>query len=316
MGGPVVWPMGCPKSRVGEGPFITSVPEEKATIPPFPTTEEGPSIPAPHTGREKVLFPTPPRSIEFIDISGDTSPEEIPLQRPRRTRPSQNIEAEQRVESAPDIEAPIDTSPLPGGDQAATFEAPASTKAAGAVPASPTPVPRSHNLDDIFSDIPPAIGEATGLGHLPISRATRAASRATETDARDSLTDAMNMAERHRLLKSQHAKDKEKLRVVEQKAKARSRISDELKSKLEKAAEANDVLQAELESANQIHRVLLEERSKLAKLEKVEADLEESLKDMEPAEARTTILVQYEWWKSQRATLEQAQKGLGDLQLG
>ncbi|XP_059289369.1 uncharacterized protein LOC132042879 [Lycium ferocissimum] len=123
------------------------------------------------------------------------------------------------------------------------------------------------------------------------------------------------MAERHRLLESEHAKDKEKLRVVEQKTEARARISDELKSKFEEASEANDVLQDELKSVNQIHRVLLEERSKLvAKLEKVEADLEESLKDMEAAEARTTILVEYERWKSRRATLEQAQKGLGDLQ--
>ncbi|XP_060190762.1 uncharacterized protein LOC132620055 [Lycium barbarum] len=258
--------------RVGEGPFVDSIPEEEATIPPFPTTGEGPSILAPHTGREEVLFPTPLRSIEFIDFSGDALPEEAPLKRPRRSGPSLDIEAEQRAESAPDTGATITTSPQPGGDQAATSEASTSTKAAGAVPASPTPAPRSDNLDAIFSDIPPATGETAGFGHLPIPRATR-------------------------------------------KAEARARISDELKNKFEEATKANDVLQAELESANQIQRVLLEERSELAaKLEKAEADLEESLKDMEAAEARTTILVEYEWWKSRRATLKQAQKGLGDLQ--
>ncbi|XP_059316209.1 uncharacterized protein LOC132067096 [Lycium ferocissimum] len=122
------------------------------------------------------------------------------------------------------------------------------------------------------------------------------------------------MAERHRLLESENAKDKEKLKVVEQKAEARARISDELKGKFEEEAVANDLLQAELESAHQIQRTLLEERSKLAaKLAKAEADLEESLKDVEAAEARTTIEVEYERWKSRRVTLEQAQQGLGDL---
>ncbi|XP_060178857.1 uncharacterized protein LOC132609049 [Lycium barbarum] len=39
----------------------------------------------------------------------------------------------------------------------------------------------------MFSDTPPATGEAAGFGHLPIPLATRAASRTTETRARDSL---------------------------------------------------------------------------------------------------------------------------------
>ncbi|XP_060183108.1 uncharacterized protein LOC132613069 [Lycium barbarum] len=127
--------------------------------------------------------------------------------------------------------------------------------------------------------------------------------------------DAVRMVEMHRHLEFESANDKEKLRVVEQKAEKRARISDELKSKLEEEAEANDVLQAELESANQIQTVLLEERSELeAKLTKAEVDLEESLKDTEIAEARSTILVEYERWKSRRITLEEVKKGLGDLQ--
>ncbi|XP_060200288.1 uncharacterized protein LOC132628525 [Lycium barbarum] len=127
--------------------------------------------------------------------------------------------------------------------------------------------------------------------------------------------DAVKMAERHRLLESENAKDKEKMKAVEQKAEARARINDELKSKFEEAAKANNVLQAELKSAHQIQKTLLEERSELAaKLAKAEADLEESLKDVEAAEARTTIMVEYEWWKSRRVTLEQAQQGLGNLQ--
>ncbi|XP_059306310.1 uncharacterized protein LOC132057718 [Lycium ferocissimum] len=104
--------------------------------------------------------------------------------------------------------------------------------------------------------------------------------------------DTVRMAERHQQLGSESANNKEKLRVVEQKAEKRARISDELKRKLEEAVEANDMLQAELESANQIQIVLLEERSELeAKLKKAEVDLEESLKDTETAEARSTILV-------------------------
>ncbi|XP_060170866.1 uncharacterized protein LOC132601822 [Lycium barbarum] len=127
--------------------------------------------------------------------------------------------------------------------------------------------------------------------------------------------DAMRMAERHRRFESESANDKDKLRVAEEKAETRARISDELKSKLEEATEANDVLQAEFESANQTRLALLEVRSELeAKLKKSEADLEESLKYMEAAEARSTILIEYERWKSRRVTLEQVEKGLGDLQ--
>ncbi|XP_059290277.1 uncharacterized protein LOC132043826 [Lycium ferocissimum] len=420
--------------RVGAGPFIASVPEEETTILPSSTAEEGTSIPTPNTGGEEdVLFPIPLRSIEFIDISGDASPEVAPLvKRPRRSGPSSDTEADQRAESAPDNEAIMVTSPLPGGDQATTSEAPVSTEAAGAVPISPTPTSRSDNLEDMFSDIPSATREASGFGHLPIPRATRAASRSTKTGARDSLSvvlvnegfvraqhevddlkgqldaqgretekfqllpqekedqlsraaalpnlqseleaskaenlrlkaeladmieknrlleadnfglnrdnanfitrlgeleaiisqlrseldsikaDAVRMAEGHHQLESESANDKEKLKVADEKAKTRARISDELKSKLEEATEANDVLQAEFESANQIRIALLEERSELeAKLKKAEANLEESLKDMETAEARSTILIEYERWKLRRVTLEQIEKGLGDLQ--
>ncbi|XP_060182923.1 uncharacterized protein LOC132612861 [Lycium barbarum] len=126
--------------------------------------------------------------------------------------------------------------------------------------------------------------------------------------------DAVKMAERHQLLESENAKDKEKLRVVDQKEEDRARICDELKRKFEEAAEANDILKAELESATQVQEILDGERSKLAaKLAKDKAHLEESLKDVEAAEARTTIAVEYERWKSRRVTLEQAQQGLGDL---
>ncbi|XP_059306366.1 uncharacterized protein LOC132057780 [Lycium ferocissimum] len=109
-------------------------------------------------------------------------------------------------------------------------------------------------------------------------------------------TDAVKVAERLHQLESERANDKEKLRVVEEKVKTRARISDELKSKLEKATKANDLLQTEFESANQIRVALLEVKSEPeARLKKVEVDLEESLKDMEAAEAHSMILIEYEW---------------------
>ncbi|XP_059307612.1 uncharacterized protein LOC132059122 [Lycium ferocissimum] len=391
----------------------------------------------------------------------------------------------------------MDAGPLPGDDPAATSEVPASTEPAGAAPTSPAP--RLDNLDDMFSNTPPAIGEAVGFGHLPIPRVTRAANRSTETGSRESLvrifpapsveprrtrsatitvpedcsflsrpvgiasylrplisdsdkrkmtgvpwqslinegmhagnrsvvlvneafiraqqevddlkgqldaqgretekfqhllqvkedqlnraaalsnlqpeleaakaknlrlkdelagmveknrlleadkvglsqdnarfssrlgeleatisqlrreldsvkTDAVNMVERHKLLESENAEYKNKLRVFERKAEDRARICDELKTKFEETAEANDILKAELESATQVQRILDEERDELvAKLAQAEADLAEALKNVEAAEAHTTIAVEYERWKSRRATLEQAEQGFGDL---
>ncbi|XP_060211884.1 uncharacterized protein LOC132639459 [Lycium barbarum] len=127
-------------------------------------------------------------------------------------------------------------------------------------------------------------------------------------------TDAVNMAERHRRLESENAKYKDKLRVFEQKAEDRARICDELKTKFEETAEANEFLKAELESATQVQRILDVERSELVdKLAQAEVYLIKALKNVEAAEAHTTITVEYERWKSWRATLEQAQQGFGDL---
>ncbi|XP_059302347.1 uncharacterized protein LOC132054322 [Lycium ferocissimum] len=277
----------------------------------------------------------------------------------------------------------------------------------------------------MFSDTPPATGEATDFGYLPIPRVTRAASRSIETGARDSLlvneafiraqqevddlkgqldaqgretekfqhllqvkedqlnraaalsnlqpeleaakaenlwlkdelagiveknrlleadkvglsqdnarfssrlgelkatisqlrreldsvkTDAVNIAERHRLLESESAKYKDRMRVFEQKAKDRARICDELRIKFEETAEANDILKAELKSATQIQRILDEERDELvAKLARGRGRFACFFKSVE---AHTTIAVEYERWKSRRATLEQAQQAFGDL---
>ncbi|XP_060190783.1 uncharacterized protein LOC132620086 [Lycium barbarum] len=127
--------------------------------------------------------------------------------------------------------------------------------------------------------------------------------------------DAEKVAERLHQLEFERATDKEKLRVAEEKAKTRARISDELKSKLEEATATNDLLQAEFELIYQVRIALLEMKSELeARLKKAEADLEESLKDMEAAEARSTILIEYERWKSRWATSEQVEIGLGEIQ--
>ncbi|XP_060212002.1 uncharacterized protein LOC132639580 [Lycium barbarum] len=96
------------------------------------------------------------------------------------------------------------TSPLTSSDQATISKAPASTEAAGAIPVSPAPASRSDNLDDMFSNIPPTIGEATGFVHLLISRATRTASRSTETGARDTLAGLDAGMIVHQCLSEQH----------------------------------------------------------------------------------------------------------------
>ncbi|XP_059311934.1 uncharacterized protein LOC132063421 [Lycium ferocissimum] len=175
--------------RVGATPSVAFIPEEDVTIPPLPSAEEGLSAPALQTGGEEVLYPTPLRSIEYVDISGDASSEETPLQRTRRSGQAPAAEADQRAEPVPETEAPMDVGPLPGDETAATSEIPASTEAApnSPTPVSPTPASRSDNFDDMFSDTPPATELAAGFGHLPIPRVTREASRSTETGARDSL---------------------------------------------------------------------------------------------------------------------------------
>ncbi|XP_059295673.1 uncharacterized protein LOC132049014 [Lycium ferocissimum] len=126
--------------------------------------------------------------------------------------------------------------------------------------------------------------------------------------------DAEKAAEKFHQLETERATEREKLRVLEEKVETRARAVDELKSKLEEATAANDLLQTELESVNQVRITLLEAKFELEEnLKKAEADLEESLKDMEAAEAHTTLSIEYERWKSRRVTLEQVERGLGDI---
>ncbi|XP_059302348.1 uncharacterized protein LOC132054323 [Lycium ferocissimum] len=126
--------------------------------------------------------------------------------------------------------------------------------------------------------------------------------------------DTEKVAEKFHQLETERAAEREKLRVFEEKAETHARGVDELKGKLEEATVANDLLQTELESVNQVRITLLEEKFELEEnLKKAEVELEESLKDMEAAEAHTTLLIEYERWKSQRVTLEQVERGLGDI---
>ncbi|XP_060211057.1 uncharacterized protein LOC132638088 [Lycium barbarum] len=96
-------------------------------------------------------------------------------------------EAAQRTELAPESEAPPVIGPLPDYEAAATTEPPFIVKAAEVAPSSSTPTPRPDEFEDMFSGTPLATGEAAGFGHLPIPRATRSASRTSESGARDSL---------------------------------------------------------------------------------------------------------------------------------
>ncbi|XP_060193348.1 uncharacterized protein LOC132622712 isoform X2 [Lycium barbarum] len=145
--------------RVGATPSVAPIPEEAVSVPPLPSTGEGLLVPAPH--------------------SGETSSEDTPLQRTRRLGEAAAAEAEQRTEPASETEVPI--------EPATTTEPPAFAEDTEAAPSSSTPAPRVDEFEDMFSGTPPATGEAAGFGHLPIPRATRSASRTSESGARDRL---------------------------------------------------------------------------------------------------------------------------------
>ncbi|XP_060203994.1 uncharacterized protein LOC132632155 isoform X2 [Lycium barbarum] len=134
--------------RIDVAPSVASILEEGITVSSLPSAGEGPSAPALHTG--------------------DASSEETPLQRTRRSGKAPAAEAGQRTEPVPETEVPTAVGPLPDYETAATSEILTFAEAAEATPSSPTPTSRSDEFDDMFSDTPPATGEAAGFRHLPI----------------------------------------------------------------------------------------------------------------------------------------------------
>ncbi|XP_059310826.1 uncharacterized protein LOC132062229 [Lycium ferocissimum] len=126
--------------------------------------------------------------------------------------------------------------------------------------------------------------------------------------------DTEKREEKIRQLEAERASDKEKLRVIEEKAETRARISDDLKGQLEDAILANNALQTEPASVNEVRITLIDMKSELEeKLKNAQADLVETCKDVEVAEARSTILVEHEQWKSPRVILEQVERGMEDI---
>ncbi|XP_060206640.1 uncharacterized protein LOC132634399 [Lycium barbarum] len=126
--------------------------------------------------------------------------------------------------------------------------------------------------------------------------------------------DAEKAVEKSRQLEVERSIEKEKLRVFEEKAETRARISNELKGKLEEAIAANDRLQTELTSVNEVRITLIDMKSELEqKLKKTEANLNEALNDIVAAEARSTLLAEYERWKSPRMTLEHGEQGMENI---
>ncbi|XP_060183012.1 protein MLP1 homolog [Lycium barbarum] len=110
-----------------------------------------------------------------------------PLQLTRRPEKAIAVESGQRTEPVPEIEVPTDVGPLPDYETAAPSEIPAFAEAAEAPQSSPTPASRPDAFDEMFADTPPVTDEAASFRHLPIPRATRAASRTTKSGARDGL---------------------------------------------------------------------------------------------------------------------------------
>ncbi|XP_060186706.1 uncharacterized protein LOC132616129 [Lycium barbarum] len=107
--------------------------------------------------------------------------------------------------------------------------------------------------------------------------------------------DATGLAEMNRLLESETALYRERMRTFEEKAEKRAQMYESLKTELAEAVNANDALKAELEAATRRQDTLEENRGVLAaKLAKAEADLEEALKNVEATEAHTAIVAEYE----------------------
>ncbi|XP_060212105.1 uncharacterized protein LOC132639687 [Lycium barbarum] len=131
----------------------------------------------------------------------------------------------------------------------------------------------------------------------------------------DSVKDeAAKMEENFRHLEAERAIEKDTLKTVEEKAETRAWISDELKSKLEAVVRANDALQAELAASNEVRVALSDMMSELEEtLKRAQVDLEEAHKDIEATEARSTLLVELEKWRSRRSTLEAIQRGIEDI---
>ncbi|XP_060210445.1 uncharacterized protein LOC132637362 [Lycium barbarum] len=174
-------------------------------------------------------------------------------------------------------------------------------------------------LNDVVEKNKLLDGDNKNLSRENSSFATKLSEfEATITQLREELdsvkVNAEKMVEKFRQLEAKRAAEKEKLRIVEEKAETRARISDELKRQLETAVLANDALQTELASVSEVRITLSDKKSELEeKLKKAQADLEEACKDIEATEARSTLLVELEWWKSQRVTLEQVERGMEDI---
>ncbi|XP_060188683.1 G-type lectin S-receptor-like serine/threonine-protein kinase At1g11410 [Lycium barbarum] len=118
---------------------------------------------------------------------GETSSEDTPLQSKRGSGEAAAVGADQRTVPMPESKAPVGPHPPPEHKPAKTAEPPALAEHIGDAPSSSTPAPRVDNFDDMFSSTPPATGEASGFGHIPIPRAMRPANRISESGARDSL---------------------------------------------------------------------------------------------------------------------------------
>ena len=173
--------------RVDPAPLAAPVPEETASEPPLPSMNEGILTPALLSSAEEILSPAPLRSVDFVDISGETSSEDTPLQRRKGAGETAVAATDQGTVPVPETEAPTQARPSPGHEPVSTSEPPALARNIESIPSSSTPAPRVVDFEDMFSATPPATGEAAGFGHLPIPRVTRSANRQSESGSRDNL---------------------------------------------------------------------------------------------------------------------------------
>ncbi|XP_060195027.1 uncharacterized protein LOC132624236 [Lycium barbarum] len=126
--------------------------------------------------------------------------------------------------------------------------------------------------------------------------------------------EAANIEEKFRRLESKRAAEKETLKVAQEKVETRARANEKLKSELDAAIRDNDGLQAKLAASNKVRITLSDMRSELEeKLKKAQFDLKKAYEEIEATEARSTLLVEYEKWKSRKSMLEAAQRGIADI---
>ncbi|XP_060195322.1 uncharacterized protein LOC132624578 [Lycium barbarum] len=257
--------------RVGSVPTVASILEEAVSIPPLPSIDEGLLIPAPRSGAEEMLSPALLGSIDFVDISGETSSEDAPLQR-KTPGEAIAVEADKGVAPVPESEAPTGARPSPEHEPATIVEPSAFAENIEAAPSSSTPVLRSvvlvneafiraqHKIDDLRGHLDAQGRETEKYRHLlqekeeELNRAAVLANLRPELDA---------AKDENRRLKSELAAMTDYNRSLEAEKIGLSRDKAQFSSRLDELETTVSRLRGELDSVNADATTLTERNRRL-----------------------------------------------------